>query len=130
MKGYTARIEQETTQSGGNMTACAGRQTQIRDLRERLLEEDRALATAKENPRERVARLEGDVEELETGMRGLEAKLAGYTAELKILGKCNIYSIRRRTCLPPQIRLRRRASRERERSPPQRRQAGAARSKT
>ncbi len=112
------------------MTACAGQQTQIRDLRERLLEEDRALATAKEMLRERVARLEGDMEELETELRGLEAKLAGYTAELKILGKCNIYSIRPRTCLPSQIRLRRRASRERERTPPQRRQAGTARSKT
>ncbi|KAF9474585.1 structural maintenance of chromosome protein 3 [Pholiota conissans] len=83
VKAEIGALEQEITQVGGRMTVATGQQNQIRDSRERLLEENAALSTAKEKLRERIERLEADKEELESELRGLEAKLAGYAAELK-----------------------------------------------
>ena len=57
-----------------------GQQNQIRDSRERLLEEGNGLAASKDKLANRAARLEQDAEELQMELRNLEAKIAAYTA--------------------------------------------------
>jgi structural maintenance of chromosome 3 (chondroitin sulfate proteoglycan 6) len=82
VKAQIGALEQKITQAGGRMAVAAGQLSQLKESRERLLEEGAALAAAETKRRERVARLEGEKEELEGELRGLEAKIAGYTAEL------------------------------------------------
>ncbi|KAF8191692.1 structural maintenance of chromosome protein 3 [Pholiota molesta] len=82
VKAQIGALEQKITQAGGRMAVAAGQLSQLKESRERLLEESAALAAAETKRRERVARLEGEKEELEGELRGLEAKIAGYTAEL------------------------------------------------
>ncbi|KAF8148188.1 structural maintenance of chromosome protein 3 [Crassisporium funariophilum] len=82
VKMQITKVEQEVTQVGGKVTVLTGQQNQIRLSRERLAEEINMLLMSKEKLRERVAKLEEDKEELETELSGLEAKIAGYKAEL------------------------------------------------
>lgn len=83
VKAAIAALEQEITRCLSKITVLSGQQTQLRDARERLLEEGASLAQAKDKLGERMARLELDKEELETELRGLDAKLDGYQAELR-----------------------------------------------
>ncbi|TFK38980.1 structural maintenance of chromosome protein 3 [Crucibulum laeve] len=82
VKASISKLEQEITQVSGRITACNGQQNQIRDSRERLIEEGTVLTREKERTKERITKLEYDGEEVETELTGLQAKLAGYKNEL------------------------------------------------
>lgn len=76
-------LDQRITKIGGEIAVLTGQQNQIRDSRERLLQDGAALTRERERIVERIARLRLDKEELEGELKGLEAKLAGYEAELR-----------------------------------------------
>ncbi|KAJ2918709.1 hypothetical protein MD484_g1714, partial [Candolleomyces efflorescens] len=76
-------VEQEITQMNGRIVVLNGQMTQVREARERLMDEGASLVRAREKVRERIGRVEGDVEELEAELTGLEAKLGALSAELK-----------------------------------------------
>ncbi|KAJ2929838.1 hypothetical protein H1R20_g7273, partial [Candolleomyces eurysporus] len=76
-------VEQEITQMNGRIVVLNGHMNQVREARERLMEEGGSLSRAKERVRERIGRLETDVEELETELKGLDGKLEALSAELK-----------------------------------------------
>jgi len=82
VKQEISKLEQEITQVGGKVTVLVGQQNQIRDSRDRLVDEGIGLAQSKEKLKARVSVLEQDTEELETELSALEAKVAGYRAEL------------------------------------------------
>ncbi|KDR77404.1 hypothetical protein GALMADRAFT_266923 [Galerina marginata CBS 339.88] len=77
-----AKVEQEITQVAGRVLVCNGVQNQVRESRERLMEEGNALTEKKEKLGQRVVRLEGEVEELRAELAGLEAKIRGYEGEV------------------------------------------------
>ena len=81
-KAGIAQVEQEITRVTGKISVLTGQQNQTRDARERLLEEGRTFTREKERLRERVVKLEGDVEELETELNGLGVRLTAYKSEL------------------------------------------------
>lgn len=76
-------VEQEITQMNGRIVVLNGQMNQVREARERLMEEGTSLSRAKERVKERIGRLETDVEELETELKGLDGKLEALSAELK-----------------------------------------------
>ena len=82
VKQEISKLEQEITQVGGKVTVMVGQQNQIRDSRDRLVDEGIGLAQSKEKLKARVSVLKQDTEELETELSALEAKVAGYCAEL------------------------------------------------
>jgi structural maintenance of chromosome 3 (chondroitin sulfate proteoglycan 6) len=82
VKANILQLEQEITQVTGKMSVLAAQQNQIRESRERLLEEGSYLTREKEKVKGRIVRLESDAEELEAELHGLQAKLAGYKSEL------------------------------------------------
>jgi structural maintenance of chromosome 3 (chondroitin sulfate proteoglycan 6) len=76
-------VEQEITQMNGRIVVLNGQMNQVREARERLMDEGTSLSRAKERVKERIGRLETDVEELETELKGLDGKLEALGAELK-----------------------------------------------
>lgn len=82
VKAAIAALEQEITRCLSRITVLGGTQAQLREARDRLQEESASLVLSKDKQAERIARLELDREELEAEIRALDAKLAGYQAEL------------------------------------------------
>jgi structural maintenance of chromosome 3 (chondroitin sulfate proteoglycan 6) len=82
VKKEILKLEQEITRVGGKVTVLMGQQNQIRDSRDRLVEEGISLAHSKEKLKARVSKLEQEKEELETELSSLETKVAGYQSEL------------------------------------------------
>ncbi|KAJ7752052.1 structural maintenance of chromosome protein 3 [Mycena metata] len=83
VKAAILRVEQEITQVGGKIQVLQLQINQIRESRDRLMDEGTALTKEKEKLKERGAKLERDQEELEAELGSLEAKLTGYNNEIK-----------------------------------------------
>jgi structural maintenance of chromosome 3 (chondroitin sulfate proteoglycan 6) len=83
VKASILRIEQEITQVAGRIQVLNLQINQIRESRDRLMEEGGTLTKEKEKLKERSAKLERDQEELETELGSLDAKLTGYNNELQ-----------------------------------------------
>ncbi|KAJ7109178.1 RecF/RecN/SMC [Mycena epipterygia] len=83
VKAAILRIEQEITQVGGRIQVLNQQINQIRESRDRLMDEGTTLTKEKEKLKERSGKLERDQEELEAELGSLDAKLAGYDNELK-----------------------------------------------
>ncbi|PFH53296.1 hypothetical protein AMATHDRAFT_137794 [Amanita thiersii Skay4041] len=81
VKASILRVEQEITQLAGRMTVLNGQQNQIRDSRERLMEEGNVVTRERERIHERILKLEKDIEDLKTDTATLDAKIDGYKAE-------------------------------------------------
>ncbi|KAF7338458.1 Structural maintenance of chromosomes protein [Mycena venus] len=82
VKAAILRIEQEITQVAGRIQVLNLQINQIRESRDRLMEEGTTLTKEKEKLKERTAKLERDQEELEAELGSLDAKLTGYNNEL------------------------------------------------
>ena len=83
VKASIATLENEITQIGGKITVAMGQQNQIRDSKDRLVEESGVLSQRKDKLKERIEKLEQDTAELETELAGLAAKIEGYTSEMR-----------------------------------------------
>ncbi|KAF5340619.1 hypothetical protein D9611_007366 [Ephemerocybe angulata] len=83
VKEEITKIEQEITQMNGRIVVLNGQMNQVREARERLVEQGTSLTKAKERVIERIGRLEADVEELDAELGGLEAKVKALTAEMR-----------------------------------------------
>jgi structural maintenance of chromosome 3 (chondroitin sulfate proteoglycan 6) len=82
VKVSITRAEQEITKVTESIALANNQQIQTRDGRERLLEEGNSLTKQHERMKERVLRLEGEGNDLETELNGLGAKLQTFDAEL------------------------------------------------
>ncbi|KAF8212443.1 RecF/RecN/SMC protein [Mycena galopus ATCC 62051] len=82
VKTAILRVEQEITQVAGRIQVLNLQINQIREAKERLMEEGTALTKEKEKLKERTAKLERDQEDLEAELGTLDAKLAGFNNEL------------------------------------------------
>nr|VWO98362.1 Cytochrome P450 monooxygenase CYP52X1 [Ganoderma boninense] len=78
-----AKLEQEITKGAGELQTHTARQGQARAVRESVAEEVAVLLREKERHAARIARLEGDIEELRSELSGLDAKIQGFQAELQ-----------------------------------------------
>lgn len=76
------QLEQEVTRTMGRIQVLQNQHAQTRTSRERLTEDAAHLEREKERLTGRIEKLEGDVNELETELAGLAAKLEGYRVEL------------------------------------------------
>jgi structural maintenance of chromosome 3 (chondroitin sulfate proteoglycan 6) len=83
VKASIGTLEHDITQLGGKITVATGQLNQIRDSRDRLVEEGNVLSQRKERLNERVEKLETEIQELETEIAGLQAKTEAYTAEMQ-----------------------------------------------
>ncbi|KAJ6623432.1 RecF/RecN/SMC [Mycena sp. CBHHK59/15] len=83
VKDSIAQVEQEITQVAGRIAVLNLQINQIRESRERLMEEGGVLTREKDKLKERIGKLERDQEELEAELGGLDAKLSGYETELR-----------------------------------------------
>ncbi|PPR05869.1 hypothetical protein CVT24_006623 [Panaeolus cyanescens] len=83
VKVAITKVEQEITKINGQITIATGQQNQIRDGRDRFVEENANLNNRKEKLNEMAVRLEREVEELETEITGLDTKVAGYEQEIR-----------------------------------------------
>jgi structural maintenance of chromosome 3 (chondroitin sulfate proteoglycan 6) len=82
VKAAITQIEQQITRVVGEISVITSRQNQTRDSRERLLEEGNSLTRHIERQRERVLRLESEVDDLEADLTSLSAKLETLRTEL------------------------------------------------
>ncbi|KAJ7273514.1 structural maintenance of chromosome protein 3 [Mycena haematopus] len=82
VKAAILRVEQEITQVAGRIQVLNLQINQIRESRDRLMEEGTGLTREKEKLKERTAKLERDQEDLEAELGSLDAKLAGFNNEL------------------------------------------------
>ncbi|KAF5360848.1 hypothetical protein D9756_004551 [Leucocoprinus leucothites] len=82
VKQAISRLEQEITGLAGKATILNGQQGQIRETRDRLVDEGVVLGRERERVKERIVKLEMDVDELEMEMRTLGARVAGYKQEM------------------------------------------------
>ncbi|PPQ75658.1 hypothetical protein CVT24_010578 [Panaeolus cyanescens] len=83
VKVAITKVEQEITKINGQITIATGQQNQIRDGRDRFVEENANLNNRKEKLNEMAVRLEREVEELETEITGLDTKIAGCEQEVR-----------------------------------------------
>ncbi|KAJ6546482.1 structural maintenance of chromosome protein 3 [Mycena vulgaris] len=83
VKAAILQVEQEITQLAGRIQVLNLQINQIRESRERLMDEGGTLTKEKEKLKERSGKLERDQEELEAELGGLDAKLTGYQNELR-----------------------------------------------
>lgn len=82
VKQATSRLEQEITALAGKITILNGQQGQIRDSRDRITEDGMSLNRERERIKERIVKLEMDVDELEMEQHSLITKVKGYQQEL------------------------------------------------
>ena len=83
VKATIATLEQEITKGAGELQKLTARQGQARAVRESVAEEVAVLLKEKERHAARIARLEGDIEEVRSELSGLDAKIEGFQAELQ-----------------------------------------------
>jgi structural maintenance of chromosome 3 (chondroitin sulfate proteoglycan 6) len=77
------KTDQEVTRLNGRVQVLVAQQTQARDTREGVAGEVMALTKEADRLKERIARLEGQVEEGEGELAALKARLAGLRSELR-----------------------------------------------
>ena len=82
VKASIIALEHDITQIGGKITVATGQLNQVRDSRDRLLEEGNLLSQKKERLNERIERLETEIQELETETTALQVKIEAYAAEM------------------------------------------------
>ncbi|EGN98108.1 hypothetical protein SERLA73DRAFT_109452 [Serpula lacrymans var. lacrymans S7.3] len=82
VKAATLQIEQEITRITGKIQILNIQQLQARESRENLVVDGNALARDREMLKGRIAKVEGDVDDLETELNGIESRLQGYHVEL------------------------------------------------
>ena len=83
VKASITALEHEITQIGGKITIATGQLNQLRDSRDRFVEEGNVLSQRKERLNGRVEKLEMEIQELETEIVGLQAKVEAYAAEMQ-----------------------------------------------
>ncbi len=76
------RVEQDVTRIMGRIQVLQNQVVQTRVTRERLAEDATQLEREKERTVAKIEKLEGDVNDLETELAGLTAKLEGYRTEM------------------------------------------------
>ena len=79
MKATNTEIDQKVTRITGRLQVATAQQDQARTSRQTLLDEGNALTR---ELKERIIRLEGDSDDMETELSGLQAKLDGHKSEL------------------------------------------------
>jgi structural maintenance of chromosome 3 (chondroitin sulfate proteoglycan 6) len=82
VKATSLEIDQKVTRVQGRLQVTNSLQEQARTSRQTLLDEANALTREGDRLKERIIRLEGDVDDMETELGGLQAKLASYNNEL------------------------------------------------
>jgi len=82
VKEDISKVEQEITQMNGRIVVLNGSMNQVREARERLMDEGTSLTKAKERLRERLAAVQADVEELEVEVEGVDGKVKALEVEL------------------------------------------------
>jgi structural maintenance of chromosome 3 (chondroitin sulfate proteoglycan 6) len=82
VKKTILELDQSITKIAGKISINTAKQGQIRDSRERLLNEGNMMMKEKTALAERIAKLIKDLEELETEKQVLKAKVEGYKMEL------------------------------------------------
>ena len=82
VKNGILRIEQEVTQLAGKISVLVGQQGQVRDARERLMEEGNLIARERDKVQERIDRVEKELEELEIEGVNVRTRVDGYRQEL------------------------------------------------
>ena len=81
-KNGILRVEQEITHLAGRISVLNGQQGQVRDARERLMEDGNVVVRERDKLQERIERAEREVEELEIEKVNVRARLDGYRQEL------------------------------------------------
>ncbi|KAF8335540.1 RecF/RecN/SMC [Amanita rubescens] len=82
VKNGILRVEQEVTQLAGKISVLNGQQGQVRDARERMMEEGNVVVRERDKIQERIERAEKEVEELEMERVNVRARMDGYRQEL------------------------------------------------
>lgn len=75
-------LEQQISRVTGKVQVANGQQEQAKNARQTLVDESGALSAEAERLKERILRLESDIEDMETELGGLHAKVEGYNSEL------------------------------------------------
>jgi len=83
VKTATSRLEHDITQIGGKITVAMGQLNQIKDSRDRLVEEGNTLSQKKDRLKDRTEKSEVDIQELETELTELRTKIESYAAEMR-----------------------------------------------
>lgn len=83
VKASIATIDQEITRIKALLSRLAAQQAQIRDQRERAMNDGGARLREKERLQERIEKLEREAEELEAELHGVGTKLDAYATEMK-----------------------------------------------
>lgn len=81
VKAAMQKLDQEITRASGEIQIAMATQARERTKRDARIEEERALQREAERVRERIAKLETDIEEAEAEVRGLDAKLQSLDTE-------------------------------------------------
>ena len=84
VKATIATLEQEITKGAGELQKLTARQGQARAVRESVAEEVAVLLKEKERHAARIARLEGDIEEVRSELTGLDAKIEGFQRSCRV----------------------------------------------
>lgn len=82
VKDTILEVEQKITRIKGKQQVLASQQQQARASRQTLEDEGSALTREGERLKEKIIRFEGDIEDMETELIGLDGKLKGYKTEL------------------------------------------------
>lgn len=82
VKDEIGKLEQEITQLNGSMVSVNGKMGQVRDGRERLMEEGASLSRSKERVKERITALEVEVEDMGSELSAVEMKLEALKLEM------------------------------------------------
>lgn len=82
VKASIIALEHDITQIGGKVTVAMGQLNQVRDSRDRLLEEGNILSQKKGKLNERIERLETEIQDLEAEITALQVQTEAYTAEM------------------------------------------------
>jgi len=81
-KRKVTKVDQEISTLGGQITICVNSQVQVRDARDVWIQEGIALSNERTRLATRKAKLEKDVEELESEIRITSGKIDSYKEEL------------------------------------------------
>jgi structural maintenance of chromosome 3 (chondroitin sulfate proteoglycan 6) len=82
VKATILEIDQKVARVQGRLQVAISQQDQAKTSRQTLLDEGNALTRESDRLKERTIRLEGDIDDMETELSGLQAKLEGYKIEL------------------------------------------------
>lgn len=82
VKAIIVEMDQKITRVHGRLQVAIAQQDQARTSRQTLLDEGNALTREAERLKERIIKLEGEIDDMETELSGLQAKIVGYKSEL------------------------------------------------